>query len=136
MKKEIQIGTESVIREFLHEKVQAYNRTYFEKANFENLSVTIEDEGEIVGGAAGILRGNWLLIQELWVKETYRGQGMGSEILATMEEKAKEKECAYVLLDTFEFQAPGFYKKKGYEEVFTYQEHPITGTHYYLSKKL
>ena len=52
------------------------------------------------------------------------------------EEEARKRGCQYVLLDTFEFQAPEFYKKKGYREVFVYMEHEITGTHYYLSKKL
>lgn len=136
LKREIQIGTENKIREFLHEKVQAYNKPYFEQANFENLSVIIRNEEKVIGGSAGILRGDWLLIQELWVDENYRRQQLGSEILKTIEEKAQEKGCSHVLLDTFEFQAPEFYKKKGYEEVFVYQEHQITGKHYYLSKKL
>lgn len=136
MEKQIQVGKGNEVREILHEKVQAYNRSYFEKAGFENLSVTVEEAGEIVAGTAGIIRGDWLLIQELWVKESMRGNGIGSEVLATAEQTAKEKGCSHVLLDTFEFQAPGFYKKKGYQEVFVYEEHPITGKHYYLAKNL
>ena len=124
-------------REYLHQMVQKYNRQYFEKAEFQNISVCLKNEsGEIQAGLAATVRGCWLLVWELWVKEELRGQNIGSDILKEAEEEAKRRGCQYVLLDTFEFQAPEFYKKKGYREVFVYQEHEITGKHYYLSKAL
>lgn len=123
-------------RAFLHQKVQAYNKKYFEEAGFQSISVCMQEGESTVAGLAGIVRGDWLLVQELWVSESLRGQGIGRKILQQTEEEAKKRGCQKVLLDTFEFQAPDFYKKQGYEEVFVYQEHPITGHHYYLSKKL
>lgn len=123
-------------REYLHARLQEHNRPYFTEAGFENLSVCLEQDGEIVAGIAGVLRGNWVLMQELWVREDLRGQNLGSQILKKAEEEAKRCGCKHVLLDTFEFQAPGFYKKLGYEEAFVYAENPHTGNHYYLTKKL
>ena len=38
-------------------------------------------------------------------------------------------------MDTFSFQAPAFYKKHDYREVFTLEEYPYTGRrHYYTAK--
>lgn len=124
-------------RKYLHQMVQKYNQKYFEKAEFQDISVCLKSEsGEIQAGLAGTVRGRWFLIWELWVKEELRRKKLGSEILKKAEEEARKRGCQYALLDTFEFQAPEFYKRKGYREVFVYMEHEITGNHYYLSKKL
>ena len=39
-------------------------------------------------------------------------------------------------VDTFSFQAPAFYKKHDYREVFTLEEYPYTGRRHYYTKKL
>lgn len=52
------------------------------------------------------------------------------------EATAKERGCKYSFLDTFSFQAPLFYKKHGYKEVFTLENYPITGKRYYFTKNL
>lgn len=39
-------------------------------------------------------------------------------------------------VDTFSFQAPAFYKKHDYREVFTLEEYPYTGQRHYYTKKL
>lgn len=52
------------------------------------------------------------------------------------ETTVKERGCKYVFLYTFDFQAPEFYKKHGYKEVFTLNEYPCTGKRYYLTKIL
>lgn len=44
--------------------------------------------------------------------------------------------CTRAFVDTFAFQAPGFYRKQGYQTAFTLEEHPATGTHFYLTKAL
>lgn len=42
-----------------------------------------------------------------------RNQHIGSSFLNQAESTAKERGCKYVFLDTFDFQAPEFYKKHG-----------------------
>lgn len=61
---------------------------------------------------------------------------IGSQILMQAEKTAKERGCQYAFLDTFSFQAPQFYKKHGYEQVFALEEYPLTGKRYYFTKKL
>jgi ribosomal protein S18 acetylase RimI-like enzyme len=52
------------------------------------------------------------------------------------EETAKERGCKYAFLDTFSFQAPAFYEKHGYRNVFALEEYPVTGKCYYFTKTL
>ena len=44
--------------------------------------------------------------------------------------------CRYCFLDTFSFQAPQFYRDRGYKEAFTLDEYPISQKRYYLTKVL
>lgn len=46
----------------------------------------------------------------LWVDESVRHDGYGSQLLHEIEGIAKEKGCRLILLDSFSFQAPEFYK--------------------------
>ena len=68
--------------------------------------------------------------------ESLRGQGIGSKLLKAAEEEAKKRGCKYSFVDTFSFQAPAFYVKHGYKEVFALKEYPITGARYYYTKEL
>ena len=38
----------------------------------------------------------------------------------------------YVFVDTFDFQAPEFYLKHGYKQVFELSEYPKTGKRHYI----
>ena len=59
----------------------------------------------------------WLRVEVLWVDEAARGRGIGSRLLAEAEHLAREMGARNAALETFEWQAPRFYKKHGYEEV-------------------
>ena len=65
-----------------------------------------------------------------------RGQNIGSDILSQAEKTAKERGCKYSFLDTFSFQAPEFYRKHGYKEVFVLENYPVTGNRHYFTKTL
>ena len=53
-----------------------------------------------------------------------RGQGYGSHLLRAAEEEAVRLGCTVSVLDTFNFQAPGFYQKHGYEIVGAIGSYP------------
>lgn len=55
--------------------------------------------------------------------------------METAESEAKQHGCKYAFVDTFSFQAPIFYKKHGYQEVFTLEEYPYTKKKTLLHKK-
>lgn len=114
-----------------------YNLQKIEDKNPRDLGVYLQDGmGKKVAGLIGETHGNWLSVKYLWVSEALRGQNIGSSILAQAEKAAKERGCKYVFLDTFSFQAPEFYKKYGYKEVFTLEEYPLTGKRHYFTKEL
>ena len=94
------------------------------------------ESGEITAGLIGSTHGNWLSVKYLWVSESLRGQRIGSQLLETAEQAAKERGCKYSFLDTFSFQAPEFYQKHGYREVFALEQYPISGKRFYFTKTL
>lgn len=122
-------------KETIFQGLLKYNLERIEDKNPKDLGIYLEDEtGKKIGGLIGDTHGNWLSIKFLWVSEELRGQNIGSRILNQAEKIAKERGCKYVFLDTFSFQAPEFYKKHGYKEVFKLEEYPLTGKRYYFTK--
>jgi len=79
---------------------------------------------EIGGVLGGIGCWNGLEISILWVKEEYRKQGLGSEILKYIENVAIENGATISMLDTFDFQAEGFYLKNGYNIIGEIKDFP------------
>ena len=121
----------------LHELLKAYNLAHREASQNVPVGVFLEDEGGgKLAGLTGETFGNWLCIQFLFVSERLRGQGIGSGLLEAAEAEARCRGCKYAFVDTFSFQAPAFYEKHGYREVFTLEEYPYTGKRHYYTKKL
>ncbi len=117
--------------------IRAYNQSKREPSKSEPLNIYVEDEqGNLIAGMVAETFGNWLEIEYLYVQEDFRGQGIGSNILNRAEKEARERKCNYSFVNTYQFQAPDFYKKHGYEEVFALKEYPYTGERYYYTKEL
>lgn len=58
------------------------------------------------------------VISEFFVTQTHRKGGIGSKLIATMEEYLKQQGCSFVRLEVFgpNIQAREFYSKRGYQE--------------------
>ena len=117
--------------------IRSYNRSKREAAESEPLNIYVEDDsGELMAGLVGETFGNWLEIEYLFVKEDIRGQGIGSQLLQRAESEAKKRNCRFAFVNTYQFQAPAFYQKHGYKEVFTLKDYPYTGQRHYYQKDL
>ena len=128
---------ESQKSQVIGDLIRSYNRSKREVAESEPLNLYVEDEyGEIMAGLVAETFGNWLEIEYLFVKEDLRGQGIGSKLLQQAESEAKKRNCRYVFVNTYQFQAPPFYEKQGYKEVFTLKDYPYTGQRHYYQKDL
>ncbi|MDD3182653.1 MAG: GNAT family N-acetyltransferase [Alphaproteobacteria bacterium] len=92
-----------------------------------------DDDGQLIGGVQGFFEWDWLHISHLWVKETR--QGLGRELVKTIESYAKQEKKVGVFLDTFAFQARGFYEKQGYVVFGTIENAAGPNARYFLSKK-
>ena len=117
--------------------IRSYNRSQREEAESEPLNLYVEDEkGNLLAGLVAETFGNWLEIKYLFVKEELREQGIGSKLLEQAESEVKNRNCRFAFVNTYQFQAPDFYKSHGYKEVFTLQDYPYTGKRYYYQKDL
>ena len=130
-------NTESQKAQEIGNLIRSYNRSKREAAESEPLNLYVEDNsGEVLAGLVAETFGNWLEIEYLFVKEDLRGQGIGSQLLQRAESEAKKRTCRYVFVNTYQFQAPAFYQKHGYKEVFTLKDYPCTGQRHYYQKDL
>src|SRR5882724_6799621 len=114
-----------------------FNREVGGLTNFKELVVLLKDEdGSVVGGLVGHTLGTWLHIETLWVHESERSKGHGQAVLEAAEREAVKRGCVVAELTTFGFQAPEFYKKKGYAVFGQLKE--VGGNHiaFYMSKRL
>ena len=96
----------------------------------------VDDAGRVIGGATGRAALDWVFLELLFVPETLRGKGVGSDLLARVEAFGREHGMIGVWLDTFSFQARPFYERHGYTVIGTIQDHPIGGQRFFLTKRL
>jgi GNAT superfamily N-acetyltransferase len=89
--------------------------------------VRVEEDGELVAGACGWTWGQAAGIAMTWVREDRRGTGVGAQVLAAFEEEARRRGCTHVFVTSFTFQAPAFYQRLGYEEIFRWESVPTPG---------
>ena len=92
--------------------------------------------GEIVAGLCGHTWGGCCEIRQVWVHEKHRGQGMGRRLLEVAETEARRRGCLQIVLATYSFQAPEFYRKLGFEIVYTLPDYPRGHQHMQLRKIL
>ena len=130
-------NTESQKAQEIGDLIRSYNRSKRETAESEPLNLYVEDEhGQLLAGLVAETFGNWLEIEYLFVKEELRGQGIGFQLLQQAESEAKKRNCRFAFVNTYQFQAPAFYQKHGYKEVFTMKDYPYTGQRHYYQKEL
>ncbi|MHC8305272.1 GNAT family N-acetyltransferase [Pseudomonas sp. PB3P13] len=124
-------------REAILAPLRAYNLAQAGDGESELLALLVRDANdEILGGLYGRFFYQWLFIELLSVPDEARGQGMGSRLMKMAEDLAREKECVGIWLDTFDFQAPQFYKKLGFTEVGEIADYPPGHRRFFLQKRL
>ena len=94
------------------------------------------ESDEIVGGLYGMTWSSHLWVELLFVPESMRGIGIGRKLMAQAEAEAVRRGCRTVVLDTFSFQAPGFYERLGYSVFGTLHDCPPGHSRFYLTKQL
>jgi GNAT superfamily N-acetyltransferase len=97
--------------------------------------VTAED-GTSAGGLWGRIGYDWLFVELLAVPEAARGTGLGRALMQQAEAIAREAGCVGIWLDTYEFQARGFYEKLGFTLFGTLPDHPVGQRRFFLMKRL
>ncbi|MFF3096644.1 GNAT family N-acetyltransferase [Streptomyces cyaneofuscatus] len=96
----------------------------------------LDERGAVAGGLTGRTWAYWLHVDLLWVDARHRGSGLGSQLLAEAERVARtERACTRSRLETWDFQAPDFYRKQGYEEIGRVEDYPPGVTEFILVKQ-
>lgn len=75
------------------------------------------DSGIVFGGIQAFLDTQSVYIDILWVEEKLQKKGYGTKLLDAAELEAIKNGCKYLTVDTWDFQAEGFYLKNGYERI-------------------
>ena len=127
------------MRQAILEPLLAFNQQRSGVAyTFDPLAVLLSDPdtAAIIGGLWGGTGIGHLHIDLLFVPETLRGRGIGGEIIRSAEKEAVRRGCHGVWLDTFSFQARGFYERLGYTVFGSIDDYPTGHSRFFLKKAL
>jgi ribosomal protein S18 acetylase RimI-like enzyme len=100
------------------------------------LNLVLREQDQIIGGLIGKIVQEWAYIGTLSVAPDQHGRGFGRKLMLEAERIAIERGCRGIWLNTFSYQAPGFYKKLGYEVFGALENYPGRETRYFLMKRL
>lgn len=108
---------DSELAERLGQELTDYNTRITGVGDQRGLSVQVRDAaGDLVAGLTGWTWGTCAGIELVWVREDQRQNGYGGRLLEAAEVEARERGCVQMLVSSFTFQAPDFYKRNGYLE--------------------
>jgi|TARA_R110002110_G_C13470277_1_gene720518 GNAT superfamily N-acetyltransferase len=93
-------------------------------------------EGKIIGGLLVYQEAHSIFIDILWIDESERGKGLGTELLLAAEKEAVRRKVPYSTTDTLAFQAVNFYRKNGYEQIGMVKNYIEGHDRYFFRKKL
>ena len=101
------------------------------------LSILVKGaSGETLGGLWGNTVFRWLVVELVFIPETARGRGLGLEIMTRAEAIARDRGCIGIWLDTYSFQARGFYEKLGFNVFGQIDDHPPGEQRFFMKKIL
>jgi len=123
-------------RDAIAAPLRAYNLDHVPTLAIQPLVIALRDEhGHTIGGLWGETGLDWLHVDLLAVPESLRGQDIGTALMQRAEAMARDRGCIGAWLDTFAFQARGFYEKLGYSVFGEIPDYPVGGARYFLRKR-
>jgi ribosomal protein S18 acetylase RimI-like enzyme len=123
--------------QFLEDRIYEHNSSQTGQDNGQLFGFFIRnDKQEIVAGLSGWTWAQACQIQNLWVHSSLRGQGYGESLLESAEQEARARGCKVIFLESYSFQAPGFYQKHGYELGWQLGDFPPRHQNDFLVKRL
>ena len=106
--------------------------------DYRPLALLLSDSGTgaIIGGLYGDTMFGHLHVDLLFVPEALRRGGLGRQLMARAEDEARRRGCHGAWLDTYSFQARGFYERIGYEVFGVIEDFPPGHSRFFLKKAL
>ena len=93
-----------------------FNQETVGQADGEPFALVITGQGspDVLGGLWALSLWGSFYIALVVTPEGARGQGLGTELMRRAEAEAVSRECRQMWLDTYAFQARGFYERLGF----------------------
>jgi|ERR1700722_8150523 GNAT superfamily N-acetyltransferase len=113
-----------------------YNSEKMGKQKHKRLAVSLREGNKIVGGIVGEVWTAVLFIQFFWLEQGLRGKNFGTRLIKAIEDEARRIGATRAYVDTMSFQAPGFYRRCGYEEFGSIEGYPGGVTRHWFTKAL
>ena len=125
-------------RAVIADGLRAYNEAQAGNSDSRPLNILVRDPetNRVLGGLLGRTSLGLLRVDLFFLPEDLRRNQLGSRILATAEQEAKQRGCTRAVLSTLHFQAPGFYLKQGWQVAARIECEPPGHTRFYMTKKL
>ncbi len=114
-----------------------FNREQAGPLRYKRTVLSMRDgKGKLLGGL--ILQSYWResYVELLWLSARARGSGLGRRLLAEAERRAKRRGSRLIHLNTFSFQATGFYEKQGYRRFGGMSGSPQGESRHFYVKRL
>jgi GNAT superfamily N-acetyltransferase len=109
--------------QYLEDRIYEFKSSATGIADGEWLAFFVRERDRIVAGICGNTWGGTCELRQFWVEQSKRGRGLGTKLFEAAEE-ARRRGCSQIVLMTFSFQAPAFYKRHGFEVLATIEDHP------------
>jgi GNAT superfamily N-acetyltransferase len=117
---------------FLSERIYEFNSLAIACFDGKLFGYAMQNEvGQVVAGVSGHTWAGFCQVTHLWVLESLRGEGLGRDLLRTVEAEAARRGCSVVLLSTHSFQSPEFYERQA-----VIQDHPVGHSNFVYAKRL
>ncbi|BES64166.1 hypothetical protein SANA_06050 [Gottschalkiaceae bacterium SANA] len=121
----IQESLEGETGDWLQKKnEEIYKQHGIDRTREEKTVLLMDVNKEVLGGVYGYIERDWLYISLLWVDDSARGLGVGTQVMDRIERWAEEKGIRNFYVGTAEFQARPFYEKRGYSVITTCVDQP------------
>ena len=135
----IEPSDDQIAADYIEEALRLQNRMEAPSAQSkepEKVNLFVKDESEkVVGGILTVIYRYMMYVETLWIEPKYRKYGYGRQLMNDAEQIARSRGCTQIELNTFNFQAPEFYKRLGYD-VFGESSYKEGFTRYYMRKWL
>lgn len=123
------------IRQFCDDEFQKISMSAIGDAR-HYFTFEMKDGGETIGAAHGYNYGPDLIIQQVILKEEYRGKNLGTLFMEKIENLARERNCQKIWVDTMDYQAPEFYIRLGYDQAVEIKNYRRNHSRIFFSKLL
>jgi GNAT superfamily N-acetyltransferase len=114
-----------------------FNREQAGPLRYKRTVLSVRDgKGRLLGGL--ILQSYWResYVELLWLSARARKAGLGGRLIKEAERSARRRGSRLIHLNTYSFQAPGFYEKQGYRRFGRISGSPRGRSRYFYVKRL